>query len=287
MKPAQQVLTIKVLKTIYRKPDNGWSLLDTDQGQAVGVVPFDFNEGDLLKCSGWWQNSKRDGKRQFSFTTATLEIPEDSRALLHYAVELTKGLGFAAEERIWAAFGDTWREHELLEGVTGISRTALSNWKDTLNRLKEQVAKTQAIAFLLSKGCTLNMAAAAWTAWEENTISTVSGNCYMLADLPRYGFKTVDDGIRQAFDIGDGDPRRLDAAVLYVVNDKAQSDGTAVQVDKIMDELCKIVPDAADGLSASIERLVEKEKLVLLDLDAVALRDDHENEVAIWERFSA
>jgi len=213
------------------------------------------------------------------------QVPEDKHALLHYAVELTKGMGNAAEERIWATYGDTWFDHQDLALVSGISEAVRFCWSDTMLRLIDQAEQTQAISFLLSHKCTLNMSSLAWNAWKANTISKVNADPFILADLPHYGFQDVDRGIRQSFDISEDDPRRLDAAVLYIItmlNDKV---GTLVERVLLVGELEKIFPSGSKRIDESANRLIETGKIIMPAPDCFALKIDYEREEQIWQRF--
>ncbi|GAG15917.1 unnamed protein product, partial [marine sediment metagenome] len=170
-----ETITVKVLQgktgTVwkYRKPDSGWSILKTDKGICKGVVEFEPNAGDMLQLEGTWATSNYDGALEFSFKNAILTIPEDPRALLQYAANITKGIGPAIEDVIWIEYGESWREHDDLTGIPGVGESTRWYWQDTLKRLEEQQVQTQTISFLLGKGCTINLATLAWTRWGAKT----------------------------------------------------------------------------------------------------------------------
>lgn len=282
---ASETITVTVQKTIYRKPDTNWCILKTSAGICKGVVPFELNDGDCLKLEGKWKVSQFNGDNEFVFNTALPDVPADKRALLHYAVELTKGMGIATEERIWNAYGEKWFEHQDLALVMGISEAVRFCWSDTMLRLTEQAEQTQAIAFLLSHKCTLNMASLAWTNWKTNTISKVHANPFVLADLPHHGFQDVDRGIRQSFDISEDDPRRIDAAVLYVITTLNDKFGTLIERTILVGELEKIIPNSSKKIDESSARLIAAEKIIMPASDCFALKIDYEREGQIWQRF--
>ena len=250
------------------------------------VTQVTASEGDLLHMEGSWKISQFNGQKEFIFKTALLSVPEDPLALLHYACEITKGIGPAIEERIWTAYAAKWREHPELDGIVGANDSTRFHWQDTLKRLDEQAAQTQALAFLMSKGATLNMSSLAWDAWHEETISKVTADPFILADLPRYGFMDVDQGIRQAFGIGDDDPRRLDAAMLYCLNKLTETEGTATVHERLQNEVNTILPATDLQFNASIKRLIAAEKIVRITPTIAALKIDYQNEESIWKRFS-
>lgn len=279
-----EIITAAVKRVIYRKGETDWYILETDQGAAKGEVLFEPSEGDLLKLEGYWGVSRFNGKKEFTFKAALLDIPQDPIALLHYATEITKGMGEAAEVKILEAYGSDWQKNPDLTEVKGLSRQTILNWQVTLETLENHAAQTQAVSFLLSRGGTLNLASLAWARWKEKTITLVSENCYRLTELPNYGFSAIDTKIRGNFDITDDDPRRLDAAMLYVLDQLSSVNGTLVDSAMVVQELSKIVPDVISRIPNATTRLVSAGKIALLN-SHIALQNDYDNEGRIWERF--
>jgi len=282
---SETVLTTTIQRIIFRKPESGWCIAKTDAGTVKGEIAFDPKEGDRVKLEGQWKNSKFNGEKEFVFKTCLLDVPDDAQALLHYAVELTKGMGPAMEAAIWEAYGPNWQQHPELDGISKVRAETRACWQDTLQRLGEQREQTQAIAFLMSHGATLNMSAAAWEKWGFNTVSVVERNPYRLADLPHYGFLDVEQGIRQKFDIDDKDQRRVDAAIIYVMEQSAEKSGTMTARSHIEGELMRFVPDAIGMMDDCLERLHSEGHIARLDVDWMALGVDAKNEKEIWERF--
>ncbi len=283
---SETVVTTTILRILYRKPDSGWSIIKTDQGIAKGEIKFEPKEGDAVKLEGKWAISKRNGDNEFVFKTAIIAVPDEPRALLRYAAELTKGIGPAMEDQIWEAYGAEWREHPLLEGIKAVRRETIDHWQDTLRRLAEQSEQAQAISFLMGKGATLNMASAAWEKWTTETLSIVQRNPYRLADLPHYGFLDVEQGIRQAFEIEDKDPRRIDEATIYSMEQSIGKKGTRLARSEVVNELMRFVPDCIDMVDDCFNRLQAAERIVILDPTWLCMKRDYDNENKIWERFA-
>jgi len=255
---------------------------------AKGCIEFEPKHGDNLILEGDWKVSVFPGslgKREFDFRSAMLAITTDPRALLHYACTLTKGLGPVKETEIWEAYGPKWSEQETLL-IPGISESIAWSWKDTLRRLADQNSQTQAMAFLLSKGCSMTMANAAWAKWESETLRIVETDCYALTELPHYGFSHVDDSIRVAFGIGDDDLRRVKAAALYVM-DQVSSNGDTVAIwSDIAAEVVELIPRAAASFDAAVKELVEAGKMVVMHENLLSLALDWKNDNVIWERYA-
>jgi hypothetical protein len=272
-------------RVLCKKPEKNWFLLKTSIGICKGVVSWDPQMGDLLRLEGAWQISSFNGANEFVFKCALPDIPEDSRALLNYAITITKGMGLAAEALIWEKYGDKWQEIQEPE-VPRITEETLFNWQDTLRRLDQHRAKSATLAALMAKGCTLNMSAAAFEKWEEQAYAIVAKDPYQLAELPHYGFSAVDGDIRRAFGIEDNDIRRLDAAVLYVLGKVGDQGNTLADIVEVREEILKICADCSDRLEDSLSRLVMAEKISIFAPTSVCLIEDWRNEKLIWERFA-
>jgi len=293
-----QIIVVQVERVIFRKQDTNWCIIQTRpqaSGDAPldmvgsrlcckGVVGFDVAEGDRLQLEGYFARSEFSGGTEFTFQTAIPHLPTDMLALLHYAVSITKGLGEVREAEIWGKYGARWIEHEKLD-IPGVPERVQFFWAETLRKLGETKQQTQAITFLLSHGCTLNMANVAWAEWKENTIGTVQGDCYQLAQLPHYGFKKVDGEIRHHFGIADNDERRRDAALLYVMGELTAQGSTLIGAQLVYDECKALVPMQPLEFGATCERLNKAGKLTGIDGNLLALTRDVEVETRIYEAF--
>lgn len=279
-----EILRATLQSIRYRKPDSLWTIAKTNKGITKGVIPWEPAEGDLLEMEGTWKRSDFNGDNEFAFFACRLTIPEDSKSLLYYAVSLTKGLGDSAFEKIWEQYGDQWQT-ALPLNVKGISKSVDFHWQETLKNIKDKQAQTDTISFLISHGASLNMANLAWDKWKENTYSVVTKNCYALADLPNYGFRAVDEGIRQNFGIADNDQRRIDSALMYAVNQKLDGGDTLVNYPELVEEFQKIIPDCVGRLDEAVKNMLEAGKIKIWNIDDVSLSIDAEHEEKIWERW--
>lgn len=272
----------------FRKADTLWTILKTDKGICKGIIQFEPKAGDLLRMEGTWTVSTYNGEKEFNFKAVTMEVITDPRALLHYAVSITKGLGPAAESDIYFTFGDDWKNHPELEQIGGMNDKIRFQWQETLKRLENQESMAQAIAFLIEHGCSLNLAQIAWNRWLDEVIPIVQRDCYTLASLPNYGFCHIDDSIRDAFGITDRDPRRLDACVLYHMKLCMEKGDTLVLWDDVQEAVAGYIPGAKQVFPVSVKRLVDEEKLIRIDGALgmelfLALPGLYRDEMQIWE----
>ena len=257
-------------------------ILACDIGCCKGSMKWRPDVGESLGMRGEW--TAYQGKPQFSFREVWHNMPKDPKALLHYACELTKGMGPAMETKIWDTLGENWKQISSCDGIPGLRGTTLNNFQDTIAKLDREVEKTDAISWLISVGCTRNLAEKAWDKWKVNTIGTVKGDPYILAELPNYGFTDIDNGIRLRFGIADLDERRIKAAIGYYMRQLA--DGPTVVSwwalrDKVLGH-CRSLPVSA--LAKTTAGLISDGTLVgFTETQKLALHADYENELTIWE----
>ncbi len=216
----------------------GFTIFRSRNGKICkGSVPWQLDKGDMLILSGEWKPDAQRPERPhaFCFTDVRPDIPTNPRALLAYACDLTKGIGPAKEEAIWNAYGAEWPStSQGLAKVSGLRKAARDEWTITLERLVTERHKADAIAWLMGHGCTHTMAAAAWVRWGREIQGRVAKNPYALTELPGWGFAAVDGDIRKSLGIADDDPRRADAALVYVVGIETKNTGsTIVSVDQV------------------------------------------------------
>ena len=287
-----ETVIAQIKRTIFQKPDTRWGIWDTDLGTCKGVIDFDVADGDRLRLLGQWETSKYNGKRELNFAHAYPDVPEDLRTLLHYACSITIGIGDSMEEKIWEAYDKDWRSDPTLEKISGLRSTARFNWGETLKRLETHAIQAKTISWLMEHGATLNMANAAWKAWQADTIKSVSADPYVLASLPHYGFRDIDESIRRQLGIGDSDPRRMRAAIMYAIQQVRGQGDTVAPIDSLRERIEKICPIQTLKFDSVFETMIQ-DGIVSLVEDAenvqilVCLTADMDVERKIGDHFDA
>lgn len=211
-------------------PPKTWYILATDKGPAKGEMAWRPAAGERLKLTGRW--GVWHGQREFSFASAAPDIPIDQRDALHYAAERTSGIGPALEEAIWEARGEDWRETAAGE-IKRLDGDLYLRFRETVATLAREAEKSQVIAWILGLGGTVNVATLAWERWELSTQAILSGDPYRIDELPGYGFAYADRIMRKHFAIADDDPRRLRAAIRYVMVQCTERGHSAVDWDQL------------------------------------------------------
>lgn len=218
-------LKVTVTKCCYRKEESGWSIIATDKGTCKGIIHWEPGTGDLLILNGDYQ--KYQGIKEFSFTSALQDIPIDPKSQLELVCERTPKMGEAMKEKIWEIYGDDWRKLEM-DKIPRMNPRLFTEFKMVLEKLEMNKLQSDSIAFLMSKGCSPKFAAAAWNLFEDKTIGKITADPFELTKIPHYGFKDVDNGVRQNFGIKNNDPRRIDAAIFYSIKMLGEGGGHTV-----------------------------------------------------------
>lgn len=191
---------------------------------AKGKMSNMPKQGERFCFEGKWEVSRYSGGMEFMFFHYSIDLPSDERSLLRLACEMTKGIGVALETKIWETLGENWRQIKYSDNIRGLTPTILSRLQETIEELNNQRERTSTVAWLMSVGCTVKMAEAAYDKWGAKTAVRVKEDPYLLAELPNYGFKDVDEHVRDKFGIGKNDVRRVRAAIIYYVKQLTISD---------------------------------------------------------------
>ena len=261
--------------------DANWFILVTDRGTAKGKMPWRPKDGDALVLDGEWTTYR--GEKKFKFNSAMIDIPESPKDQLHYVVTRTIGLGPAMESIIWDRAGEAWKDIGPDE-VPKLKGRVYEEFRNQIKLLDQDRDKVQAIAFLMGKRCSQNMACAAWERWERETLGVVNNNPYQLAELHGYGFKHVDTEIRVKFGIGDSDPRRVKAAVVYSLRMLTDSGSTVVEWREIMTKCMGYLGGMASLIvECTREMFADGTLYAFPEIQSVSLRSDYDDERVIWD----
>lgn len=218
-----------VIKVLFPKtlPEAGvpqWYVLHTSAGKVVGasrVVPVQGHAYDFEGEYGVYQ-----GLQNFRFRTFSEDIPDDPRALLDYACSVTKGLGPAYANKVWADFGEHWIDRIRSRGEYDKKGFAL---RETALRLQADQGRSKTVSQLIALGATQLIAETAYEAWKDETLSLVRQNIYILSRLAGQSFKTIDDRFRERLSIPLNAPLRVKSAIEYAINHEAETNGDTVQ----------------------------------------------------------
>lgn len=282
-------ITVTMEKMLCAKPEGKWYFFrgyiggDGQPETSVickGSMPWQPGIMETLSLTGEWTVYK--GERQFQFRSAKLTLPMDPRSQLHYVCARTNGIGPSIEQKIWDLLKEEWRHLEAGE-IPRLPGSVLESFREQIELFDANGAKAEAIAWMLDKGCTENMAAAAWEAWKENATGKVNENCYCLAGLPGFSFRNVDERVRQNFGIGDEDPRRIRSAAVYAMHLETSDGSTAVNCLKHLSACAKLLPNIGENQIVENVRKMKKDGKfrVFSSQNMMSLERDARNEEAV------
>lgn len=162
MAEAYENLAGRVEEIVYRNPDNGYTVLQLNTGEAngdgetvAGEMP-PISEGEEAVFRGQWTMHPRFG-RQFKAVQVTVTLPKDASGILQYlSGGIIKGIGPSTATKIVEAFGTDSlqvieKEPERLAELKGISRSMA---KKISREYKNQFASRQALEALAGMGFT-------------------------------------------------------------------------------------------------------------------------------------
>jgi len=279
--PTLNVTVNRVAYPAATSDADAWYILLTDHGACKGSMSWRPRENEYLTLDGEWSQYK--GEREFAFKGARLNVPTNARDQLHYVCMRTSGLGSAMETLIWEKCGAAWQE--VTEGqVKRLSGRLYQEFKLQLEGLRDKSEEAQTIAALMGRGATMNLAVAAWTAWEKEALGVVNADCYRLAELANYGFKDVDRKIRLSYGIADDDKRRIRAGVIYALRRLTDPGDTVAEWDALYTQTIGLLGGYAELITECTTELFEDGSLKAFpESEGVSLAADWKAETTIWD----
>lgn len=284
-------IIVTMEKMLCAKPDNKWYFFRALMGGdgvpettviCKGSMGWQPREMETLALVGDFVEYK--GERQFQFKGAKLTLPLEPRSQLHYVCERAHGIGAALEQAIWDARKEDWRNLQRGE-VRKMNETTYEHFREQIDGFEANKEKAEIVSWLVDKGCTDNMAGDAYETWGKDTAGIVTSDCYRLAQLPGYSFKTVDENIRRNFDIADDDPRRIKSAVEYAMQQSTEDGSTAVNCWRHFAACQQLLPNVGDELLVRYVREMKEDGSVHVfsAQNMMALKRDYLNEKMIHE----
>jgi len=228
-------LSGSVERITYYNDENGYSVLrlapEEPQGPAedrnglvtvIGNLP-EVSPGEYLKLHGEWVDHPKHG-RQFKVETIEQAYPATLEGVKRYLGSgLLSGIGPKLAERIVDHFGAETLEiidhhPQRLKEVPDIGRkrmrTIVQAWEDQ-RQIKE------IMIYLHGHGITTNLALKIHKEYGDQAMQVVQENPFRLArDIFGVGFKTA-DGIAQSTGLPVDHPTRIEAGILYVLEELA------------------------------------------------------------------
>jgi exodeoxyribonuclease V alpha subunit len=126
---------------------------------------------------------------------------------------------------------------------------------------EEQKQVKEIMLFLHSRGVSTNLAVKIYKQYGDQALNVVQSDPYRLArDIFGVGFKTAD---RLAQDLGlpPDHPSRIEAGVVFVLNDMTDEGHVYTPQQTLIDRACELLGVSPDLLPSALERLANDERI--------------------------
>lgn len=257
----------------FRNEETGYTVarLTADAAgghRGVGLVTVigtfaSLTPGERLRLVGRWTTHPQYGP-QFTVTNSTSQAPATLTGIEKYLGSgLVKGIGPATAKKIVSRFGlDTLsviEDHpERLAEVPGIGVKKAASIQQAL---AEQAYVRDVMIFLEGHGVSPAYASRIYRRYREEAIAKVQQNPYALADeVHGIGFKTA-DRIARGLGVSEDDPRRVTAALKYLLSQKADDGHVYTPREVLFAEAKELVATDDARLSSSLSELLQAKQV--------------------------
>lgn len=278
MAEAYENLAGRVEEIVYRNPDNGYTVLQLNTGEAngdgetvAGEMP-PISEGEEAVFRGQWTMHPRFG-RQFKAVQVTVTLPKDASGILQYlSGGIIKGIGPSTATKIVEAFGaDSLqvieKEPERLAELKGISRSMA---KKISREYKNQFASRQALEALAGMGFTQGEAFKAFSFFGPEAPEILAENPYAFVitgndqGIPFERAQEIAEELPQA----PPDPSYRDqAAVIYVVQYNLKNGHTCLPRRKVIQTAVSGLDMTEERAEMALDNALEARQLVQEQMD--------------------
>jgi exodeoxyribonuclease V alpha subunit len=231
------VLECSIERVTYHNEENGYSVLkvypaDVRDKLKADVIPVIGNfpnpvVGESLRIHGWWDKHPQHG-RQFKAEKYEVVRPATAAAMEKYLGSgMIKGIGPKTAQWMVKKFGEKTLdiiEHrpEKLTEIKGIGEKKAELIQRAYAAQKEIA---EIMKFLVGHGITPTYAVKIYRHYKERAIEQVEKNPYQLAtDIWGIGFKSADK-IARNLGVAHDAPERLEAGLVYVLNQEMEGSG--------------------------------------------------------------
>jgi len=240
------------------RPDDGG-----DKVTIVGALPG-AQCGETLHLTGQWTKHAQHGD-QFKVESFKAELPSSVYGIRKYLGSgLVPGIGKVYANKIVDALGtDTFRvlseESAKLRKIPGIGKVRAANIKKAWD---DQRALREIHIFLQTYGVTTSQCVKLIDRYGGEAMQILKTEPYRVArEIDGIGFKTAD---RIAINLGFANdaPPRLDAGLLYAMDELQDEGHTAIREPDLIDYAAHLLETRSDLLAARIVHLVETKQLI-------------------------
>ncbi len=269
-------LTGSVERITFYNPENGYSVLrlrpESSRGPGVnreGMVTVTGNlpeltPGEHLHLSGKWTNHPKHGL-QFQVEICEQTLPATIAGIRRYMGSgLIKGIGPRLAERIVAQFGAETLNiiEEAPERLKEVPDIGPKRARLIARAWAEQKQVKEIMLFLHSHNVSTNLAIKIYKQYGDQALSVVQSDPYRLArDIYGVGFKTADH-IAQALGLPSDHPSRIEAGVVYALNDMTNEGHVFAPRPELVERAAELLALEQEKLPPALERLSEEGQIL-------------------------
>lgn len=269
--PGETIIGI-VERIVYANEENQYTVAvvqEESRGRETTIVGnfTSICPGETISLNGKWISNKKYGN-QFKVETYQTIVPSTVNAIRKYLGSgLIKGIGVKYAERIVDKFGiDTLKviEEDInrLREIEGLGKKRIICIKTAW---EEQKNIRDIMIFL--QGCGVGSANAVkiYKRYGSESISVLKKNPYKLAmDIIGIGFKTA-DSIAQRMGIPFNSAVRVEAGIIFVMNEFANEGNVFAPHGEVINEGTKILGVGIDDINIAITELANTGYIVIED----------------------
>jgi len=242
------------------------------EAQPVTVVGefIDINAGERLRLRGEWQMHSQYGK-QFRVTGYRVCAPVNVEGIKKYLGSgMIKGIGPATAKKLVEEFAEQTlkvieSEPERLTKVEGIGPKKLQLIKTGFREHREI---QDIMVFLQGHGISPSYATRIYRHYGQDCISIVRENPYRLAtDVSGIGFKTA-DRIAPKLGIAPDSPKRVQAGILYLLEQGTENGHVFLPLSSIVDEAKELLKVDTSLIRSALDDLRHRNNIIVEPLPA-------------------
>jgi len=255
--PEYITLQGKINRIIFHNPQNGYTVLsitelkeETENLTLVGAIDLPDlkltghlaapREGDEYRFTGTWVTHPRFGK-QLKFTDAELILPVGKSGVARYLSQITHGVGIVKAEKIVAALGENALE-QIRENPSCLDHPNLKflteeQKSEIVTDLTKNSVQAELAALICGPGIGMGTVMRIMKEFGQDAVAKIKENPYVLCDeVYGIGFKTADQ-IALKTGIPKNSPFRVDAALMWVLNEAANEGHCYLRPSLIVERL--------------------------------------------------
>ena len=258
---------------VFKNDENGYHILrctEKPNGGKIttvcGVIP-DVKKGQKFLFTGEYVEHPKYG-RQFKFDAFEEKIDSSETGIAKYLGSgIIRGIGPKIAQAIVDVFGNKTMDvlnnnPEELANVPGIGK---KKYKSIIKGWKEHQEIANIMVFLRECGVSQSLAGKIYRKYQNNAVSILKKNPYQLIkDIDGVGFKTADDiALSPVIGYTKDDPRRMKAAVVYLMECETNMGHCYATMDDIVSCAVKMFGMDADAIREAVNSAVKSKDLII------------------------